>query len=143
WRSDADDGKRQTIERDGFAHRSRVKPELALPIPVADHSDWVSARDTVFLPGECPSCNRLHAQHREVASRNQLALGYTGFAVHLGGKVEVAKREHPIENMAAVAELGEGRIRKRIGHNVRRFPPQENEMLRMGHGERPEENGVD
>src|SRR2546422_722723 len=49
WRSDADDGKRQTVERDGFAHRSRVKPELALPISVADHCDRVSARDTVFL----------------------------------------------------------------------------------------------
>ena len=72
-----------------------------------------------------------------------MACCYTGFAVHISGEPEVAECEHPIENIGAVAELGEGRIGKRIGHHVRRLPPQQNELLRMSHRQRLEENGVD
>src|SRR5262245_11374105 len=62
----ADNRQRRTVHSESLIQNTRISPEAAGPITVAQHDDWMSAWNTIILLGEEPTQGWLHAEDIEI-----------------------------------------------------------------------------
>jgi hypothetical protein len=144
FRQHADDLARRAVDHDPAPHRARITAETALPVAMAEHHDIGAARPIVLL-GERPAVDRPDAEQREqpesgIQAVNPLRLAKAGHGIPVAlpdGDVLQCLRLFPVGDVVRKRGIEVGDV------DAGRGLPQTHEPVRLGVGQRLQEDTVD
>lgn len=150
FRRHSDHGERAAVDGDRTANDARFAAEAALPEPVAQHCHLPGARGRVLFRHESASKTHRRAEHVEVVAGNDLAADDFGLSAATGNAQSdtsvCGKRLERLVPIAVVLEI-QSRGREQGTERAAAVPlvgrEHRDEVLRLGHRERPQEHFVD
>ena len=142
-RHDADHRERDAVQRDGLTDHGGIGAEAARPQGVADHQHGVTG-GLVLVRRERASARRLHTQHLKVVASDELSADAErlGATDHVGTDASPRGQAGELRDVVAEVEIV-GQRQRLIRGRFRHHREHLNQLLRIAHRQRPEENGVD